>query len=78
MAVLRIQSRRGDSNPQPPVYKKYGGRPERCHDIRSVLKWQARQSDSLIAIPRDPNPLLADPLANGLLCRTGRTGPTAF
>src|SRR5680860_755838 len=63
MAVLRFQSRRGDSNPQPPVYKKYGSRPERCHDIRSVLKWLARQSDSPIAIPRDPNPVLANPLA---------------
>ena len=78
MAVLRIQSRRGDSNPQPPVYKDYGSRPSRSGEVQPVLNCLTRQSDSSMAIRLGPGPLLADPLANGLLCRTGRTGRTCL
>ena len=74
--VPRIQSRRGDSNPQPPVYKDYGSRPNRSGEVQPVLNCLTRQSDSSMAIRLGPGPLLADPLANGLLCRTGRMGGT--
>jgi integrase len=72
--LRKHQSRRGDSNPQPPVYKDYGSRPSRSGKVQPVLNCLTRQFESPMAIRLGPGPLLADPLANGLLCRTGRPG----
>src|ERR1035437_7615419 len=76
------QSRRGDSNPQTPVYKKYGSRPRTPCDVRPVLNWPVGQSDSPNAIPRDPDPLLANPLASPARpwagCTPSRALPQGF
>jgi hypothetical protein len=68
------ESRRGDSNPQPPVYKDYDSRPSRSGKAQPVLNCLTFQSDSSMVIRLGPGPLLADPLANGLLWR-GPKGP---
>ena len=71
--LCKHPSRRGDSNPQPPVYKDYGSRPCRSGEVQPVLNCLIRQSDSSMAMRLGPGPPLADPLASGLMCRTGGT-----